>query len=283
MLDLYISNKNAIVGLESALRIAISNANNFNTPGYKYTFSTFTTMYTEAISTGTAVTNPVETGSGMTMGATSTDFSQGNITIGTELDVAITGEGFFILSSSASEFDQNSSNVFTRAGAFQLDSSNKYIVDNFGRKVFGFPVDSSGNITSTVPVPIETNGMTDVGFQDGGTLVGNISSASPTPLFKLALTTFQNKEGLISTSGGAYKNSIASGSKFEPGTAGDALSPGSSTTYGSILSKSLESSNVDIAKVALDMNLLNRGFSAVQAVIDDVTKILSEIIKKLGG
>jgi flagellar hook protein FlgE len=283
MLDLYISNKNAIVGMESALRIAISNANNFNTPGYKYTFATFTTMYTEAVSSGTDVTNPIETGSGMTMGSTSTDFSQGNISIGTELDVAITGEGFFILSSSASEFDQNSTNVFSRAGAFQLDSSNTYIVDDFGRKVFGFPIDSNGNITSTVPVPLETKGMTDVEFQEGGTLVANASSDSPTPLYKLALTTFQNKEGLIATSGGAYKNSIASGSKFSPGVAGQALATGSASTYGDIINNSLESSNVDIAKVALDMNLLNRGFAAVQAVIDDVTKILTEIIKKLGG
>jgi len=283
MLDLYISNKNAIVGMESALRIAISNANNFNTPGYKYTFATFTTMYTEAVSSGTETTNPIETGSGMTMGSTSTDFSQGNISIGTELDVAITGEGFFILSSSASEFDQNSTNVFSRSGAFQLDSSNTYIVDDFGRKVYGFPLDSNGNTTSTVPVPLQTKGMADVGFQDGGTLVGNATSDSPTPLFKLALTTFQNKEGLIATSGGAYRNSIASGSKFEPGIAGEALAVGSATTYGDIISKSLESSNVDIAKVALDMNLLNRGFAAVQAVIDDVTKILTEIIKKLGG
>jgi len=31
--DLYINSKNALLGLESALRIAISNANNFNTPG----------------------------------------------------------------------------------------------------------------------------------------------------------------------------------------------------------------------------------------------------------
>jgi hypothetical protein len=31
------------------------------------------------------------------------------------------------------------------------------------------------------------------------------------------------------------------------------------------------------------MNLLNRGFAAVQAVIDDVTKILNEVIKKLSG
>ncbi len=283
MLDLYIQNKNAIIGLESALRIAISNANNFNTPGYKYTFSSFTTIYTEAISSGSATTNPVETGSGMTLGSTSTDFSQGNISIGTDLDVAIAGEGFFITSSSSSEFDNSSTQLYTRSGSFQIDSSNTYLVDDFGRKVFGYPVDNNGNITSTSIEPIQTKSHTNVGFQDGGILIGDPTTDSPTPLYKLALTSFQNKEGLITTTGGAYKKSIASGEQFAEGTAGDPLSATSQTVYGDILSNSLESSNVDIAKVALDMNLLNRGFAAVQAVIDDVTKILSEIIKKLGS
>lgn len=283
MLDLYISNKNAIVGLESALRIAISNANNFNTPGYKYVFSTFTTMYTEAISSGTKVTNPIETGSGMTIGSTSTDFSQGTIGIGTTLDTAISGEGFYMVSSSSSDFDVNATKLFTRSGAFQVDSSNTYLVDAFGRKVFGFPVNTDGSLASTTPVAIETKGNTDIGFQDGGTLVANPTSPTPTPLFKLALTSFQNKEGLIASSGGAYKRSISSGNSFSPGVSGQSISTGSTATYGDILANSLEGSNVDIAKVALDMNLLNRGFAAVQAVIDDVTKIVNELIKKLGG
>ncbi len=283
MLDLYISNKNALVGLESALRIAISNANNFNTPGYKYTFASFTTMYSEAISSGTKTTNPIETGRGMSLGSTSTDFSQGNISIGTELDVAIVGEGFFMISSSASEFEQNSKQLFTRAGRFQVDSSNTYIVDDFGRKVYGYLTDANGNIKSTVPEPIQTNGHAKVAFQDEGFLVADPDTDSPQTLYKLALTSFQNKEGLVAASGGAYRNTIASGDKFEPGTAGEKLSPDSDTTYGSIISESLEASNVDIAKVALDMNLLNRGFAAVQAVIDDVTKIIQEITKKIGG
>ena len=283
MLDLYIQNKNAIIGLESALRIAISNANNFNTPGYKYVFSSFTTIYTEAVSSGTKTINPVETGSGMTLGSTSTDFSQGNITIGTELDTAIAGDGFFIISSSSSEFDNNATQLFTRSGSFQVDSSNTYIVDDFGRKVYGFPLDSNGNKASTAIEPIQTKGNPNVGFEDGGILVADPDSDNPTPLYKLALTSFQNKEGLIATTGGAYKKSISSGERFNIATAGDPLSANSQTVYGDILSKSLESSNVDIAKVALDMNLLNRGFAAVQAVIDDVTKILNEVIKKLSG
>ncbi len=283
MLDLYISNKNAIVGLESALRIAISNANNFNTPGYKYTFSTFTTMYTEAVSSGTQTTNPIETGSGMTIGATSTDFSQGNITIGTELDVAISGNGFFQVSSSSSEFDKNATKLLTRSGSFQIDSSNTFIVDNFGRKVYGFPLDKNGNVTATAVEPIQTKNFSKVAFKDGGILMGDPDSDTPTPLFKLGLTSVQNKEGLIASSGSAYKQSISSGKLFETKIAGEKISNNSSSTYGDILSNSLEGSNVDIAKVALDMNLLNRGFAAVQAVIDDVTKIINEIIKKIGG
>ena len=282
MLDVYLSNKNAIVGLESALRIAISNANNFNTPGYKYTFSTFTTMYTEAISTGTDVTNPIETGSGMMLGSTSTDFSQGNITIGTELDVAISGEGFFMISASAAEFSGNANHLYTRSGSFQVDNTNTYLVDDFGRKVFGFPVDENGDVTSTVPEAIQTGGFTSLAFEDGGTLLGN-PDGEAVPLYKIALTTFQNKEGLISSSGGAYKSTYSSGDAFDAGISGSLIAEDSASSYGDILSESLEGSNVDIAKVALDMNLLNRGFSAVQAVIDDVTKIINELIKKISG
>lgn len=283
MLDLYVSNKNALVGLESALRIAISNANNFNTPGYKYTFTSFTTMYTEAISSGSKHTNPIETGSGMTLGSTSTDFSQGNITIGTALDVALVGEGFFLVSPSATEFTAVANSVYTRKGRFQVDSSNNFLVDDFGRKVYGFPTDDFGNLISTVPEPIQTKGFTDVAFTDGGNFVSGKGTENQKSLYKIAITTFQNKEGLVSTSGGAYKKTIASGNQFNIGTAGDSITDGSLTTYGNILSSSLEGSNVDIAKVALDMNLLNRGFAAVQAVIDDVTKIITEIIKKIGS
>ena len=283
MLDLYISNKNALVGLESALRIAISNANNFNTSGYKYTFTSFTTMYSEAISSGTDVTNPIEKGSGMTLGSTSTDFSQGNISIGTKLDVAIVGEGFFSVSANAGDFGANSNKLFTRAGRFQVNASNTHLVDDYGRKVFGFPTDENGSITSTSPVPIETKGHSDIAFTDGGFLVANPDSETPTSLFQLSLTTFQNKEGLVSSTGGAYANTIASGESFESNVAGSPISDGSKTKYGDVMSESLESSNVDIAKVALDMNLLNRGFAAVQAVIDDVTKIINEVIKKIGG
>ena len=90
--------------------------------------------------------------------------------------------------------------------------------------------------------------------------MANPESANPTPIYRLALTTFQNKEGLISSSGGAYKNTFASGDAFTAGISGGQMSQDTSQTYGEIFGTQLEGSNVDIAKVALDMNLLNRGF-----------------------
>lgn len=282
MLDLYVQNKNSIQALGSALRIAISNANNFNTPGYKYTFASFTTMYNQAMHGGTEKRNPMETGSGMQLGSTSTDFSQGNLGLGTNMDLAIVGEGFFNISTSASETEA-SSLLYTRSGRFMVDSSNTYVVDPFGRKLFGFPLDTDGNIKSKALEAIQTKQFSSVAFQDGGILVGDPDSDNPIPLYKVAISTVQNKQGLVSTTGAAYKTTVASGESFAPKTSGEKISENGTNSYGDMFTESLESANVDVSKVALDMSLLNRGFSANNAVVDDVTKILSEFIKKIGG
>ncbi len=286
MLDLYKSIQNSIGGLNSALRIAISNADNFNTPGFKYTTASFTSIYNQSITSGTESTNPVTIGGSMTLGSTNTDFSQGNISIGTALDSAIVGEGFLILSKSGTEFTESSPKVFTRLGRFKVDFANQFLTDTFGRKVFGYKVDANGNPVSRTLVPLQTDGNTDVGFTAGGILVTNFqknkddiaSGVNPptatVPLYRLALTTFTNKQGLIPVEGTAYSTTQASGQPLEPGSAEEG-------PYGNILGSSLESSNIDVARIALDMALLNRGYSAVQGLVDDLNKILSGLISKL--
>jgi len=286
MFDMYKSIGNTVNALNSALRIAISNADNFNTPGFKYTYASFTSMVNEVVSSGTEKTNPLELGGSMTLGSTSTDFAQGNLSFGTNLDVAVVGEGFFALSDSPLDFGSNSNKVYTRSGKFQVDFQNKYLTDAFGRKVYGYKLDTAGNIIDHNLVPIETNSETDIGFIDGGILVSNYQkrkddiaagSASPAenvPLYRLALTSFQNKQGLITVEGAAFRGTPASGEPLSFGAATEG-------SYGNIKASTLESSNIDVAKIALDMALLNRGFSAVQGMIDDLNKIMSGLISKL--
>lgn len=284
--ELYIGLKNSLNGLLSGLRLNISNAENFNTPGYKYAYVSYTSIQNKVIHSGTETRNPLALGASMTLGHTSTDFSQGSLGFGTELDVAVSGAGFFILSGSAVDFGTDDKEIYTRGGRFQVDSSNTYITDAFGRKVKGFPVDSNGNTTSSTLEPIQTDGYSDIGFIDGGILVNNYQAYEDAvaagdaelperePLYRLALTTVQNKEGLVLTSGGAYEETPATGDRLSVGVSGEGI-------YGDILAESLESSNVDVAKVALDMALTNRGFSAIQGVIDDVNKIIGQTISKL--
>jgi flagellar hook protein FlgE len=284
-LDLYVNSRNSLIGLETALRIAMSNANNFNTPGYKYVFASFSTMYAEAISSGTETTNPKHVGASMSIGATSTDYSQGNISIGSNLDVALSGEGFLMVSASAIAYQESDPKLYTRSGRFVLDSENKYITDTYGRKVYGFKVDSEGNPINSELVPIETDGHLDVGFTDGGIFVANFNknkqgSGEAKPLYRLAVTSFQNKQGLVLTSGGAYRPTAATGDRFVPGIAQGKIGD-TNNTFADILPESLETSNVDVARVALDMNILNRAYSAIQAVIDDNSKIMSSLISKI--
>ncbi|MFC1753786.1 hypothetical protein ACFL96_10405 [Thermoproteota archaeon] len=288
MFEIYKGIKNSLHGLTSALKIAISNADNFNTPGYKYSFATFSTVFNDVMNPGSESTNPISVGTSMTLGSTTTDFSQGHLGFGTKMDTAIVGDGFFILSKSAHTYDESAPHVYSRAGRFLVDFDNKYVTDSFGRKVYGYKIESSGVTNYNQLIPIETEGETDIGFIDGGVLVGNfearknaIDNGDPNPpaykpLYRLAISSFKNKQGLILGEGSIYEATPASGPSLDPGISGEGM-------YGDVLAERLESSNVDVAKVALDMNLLNRGFSAVQGVVDDVNKILTGIISKLSS
>lgn len=285
-LDIYKQIGNSLLALEKSLRISISNADNFNTPGFKYSFASFTTVFSQVLFGGSESKNPMTIAGSMTLGSTTTDYSQGNIGFGTEMDMAISGEGFFIMSQSAAEFQDSDPQVYTRAGRFGVDNTNTFIVDPFGRKVFGYKLNAQGQIEDRTLVPIETDGNIDIGFTDGGILVsgfkanadaisaGGADVPATTPMYKIAMTTFQNKQGLILVEGGALQSTVASGDAIEEGESGQGV-------FGNILGSSLESSNIDVAKVALDMALLNRGFSAIQGVIDDVNKVTKDLISKL--
>ncbi|MBT3261161.1 flagellar hook basal-body protein [bacterium] len=279
MLELYAHMQNSLGALRHALKIAVGNADNFNTPGYKYISASFTTMFDEVLQGGSKGKNPMVLGASMTLGSTSTDFSQGYLTLGTATDSAVVGEGFFLLSKSAEEYGDTSDKVYTRAGRFFADVNHEYLVDSFGRKVFGYKVKPNGEVLTSQLVPIKLNGATDIGIKDGGFVVSNYqadniegSTTVETPLYKLALTNFRNKQGLIMTDGGAYIRTIASGEAIAPGTSGKGQ-------YGNIRGGMLESSNIDVARAALDMQQLNRGFAAVQGVIDDVGRVIQSVIQ----
>src|SRR3954463_10408640 len=107
---------------QTKLDVIANNIANVNTVGFKAGQVTFEDQLSQTIraSSGPSATaggqNPAQVGLGVTLGAVNTLQTQGNLqTTGKSSDLAIQGNGFFLVSSGKSIF-------YTRDGSFDLDS-----------------------------------------------------------------------------------------------------------------------------------------------------------------
>src|SRR6266542_5380539 len=128
------------------LDIIGDNIANTNTPGFKTSTAVFSDILNETVSTGVAPTgetggtNPIQIGRGMTLGSVSPNFQQGSIqTTNRATDVAIQGEGFFVLGN-------GDDRVFGRTGAFTLDANGNLVDGATGFKIQG----ASGDVQITL-------------------------------------------------------------------------------------------------------------------------------------
>ncbi len=134
--------RNAISGINAAtsdLNVTSNNIANVNTVGFKGGRAEFADVYAASIygvSRNTA-------GSGVKVTGITQNFTQGTIEFSDRnLDLAISGQGFFTLS-------QNGSIVYSRAGNFGLDRDG-YVVNNAGSRLQVFPpVTGGGNAFET--------------------------------------------------------------------------------------------------------------------------------------
>ncbi|HOV07826.1 MAG TPA: flagellar hook protein FlgE [Spirochaetota bacterium] len=121
------------------------NISNVNTYGYKATRVTFQDMLSQTIA-GAAKpeenrggVNPKQVGLGMTIASIDRIFTQGSLqTTGNQTDVAISGDGFFILADGDKRF-------YTRAGTFGLDRDGNLVNPANGLKVQGWRAVTDAN------------------------------------------------------------------------------------------------------------------------------------------
>src|SRR6185369_8376911 len=96
----------------------------------------------------TGGTNPKQIGLGVQVAAITPDFTQGTLQISSSpSDLAIQGDGLFVVKSSAGE------QLYTRNGSFQLNSQNQ-LVDVTGDRLMGYGVDNNFNIQATILEPL---------------------------------------------------------------------------------------------------------------------------------
>ncbi len=133
--------------LSNARRLDVigNNISNVNTTAFKSNRMAFSPTFSRNFSLGTAPgdttggTNPGQVGLGVTISGTQRNFNNGAIgATGVTTDVAIEGDGFFIVDSAGTQF-------YTRAGSFQRNVDNDLVTIS-GARLQGYGVDEQFNI-----------------------------------------------------------------------------------------------------------------------------------------
>lgn len=176
---------------QTYLDVIGNNIANVNTSGFKASRVDFQDLLSQTLRGGTAPdpagiggTNPMQVGMGMALRAVESIHTQGDLQpTGKDTDVAIEGEGFFVLSDGRRQ-------LFTRDGSFNV-SADGSLVNAAGLRVQGWAADAQGNINTglaiaNITIPQTTIGGTQStqikmsGNLDSGTATGGTASVTMT-------------------------------------------------------------------------------------------------------
>jgi len=274
-----------------------NNIANVNTVGFKASRVVFQDIYSQTVAPASAGngttggTNPMQVGLGVqlaTIDALNTPASSQYT--GNPLDLAIDGDGYFII-------QNGTTYTYTRAGNFYTDSAH-YLVDSNGNYVMGCEMKADGTPRYVREVVIDPNtnqtelqeceptdeGATlvltkifidpkyyDVSINVNGQVVGLDEETSQTTVIgQIVLAQFANPNGLEKVGENAYQTTVNSGGAAytTPGAGGSGkLNPGS-----------LEMSNVDLAEEFTQMIITQRGFQANSRIITVADELLQELV-----
>lgn len=126
---------------EAKIDVVGNNLANAQTIGFKESSVIFATQFLQTYSLGAAPsestggTNPRQVGLGVQVAEIKPDFTQGTIEIsGSSSNLAIQGDGFFIVEGSTGE------ELYTRSGIFKTNADNE-LVTSTGNRLLGFGID----------------------------------------------------------------------------------------------------------------------------------------------
>jgi flagellar hook protein FlgE len=161
--------------------VIANNISNVNTVGYKASRVSFEDIMSQTMRGAAAGTttlgsiNPAQVGLGMTVAGIDILQTQGNRqTTGKVTDMAIDGDGFFIMANGSQQF-------YTRDGAFDTDTSGSLVNPSNGLKVMGWQADAKGNIDSTqaaTAITIPIGQRTTAQASSSGSLRGNLNASA---------------------------------------------------------------------------------------------------------
>ena len=246
-----------------SVEVISNNIANLQTTGFKKIRAEFQDLLYQDLrrvgsassSAGTTVPTGLQLGFGVKTGATSRVMSQGNLVQSQkELDLAIRGEGFFVINLPSGQ------TAYTRDGSFNRNSNGNIVT------LDGFEVQPG------ITIPDNAKNVT---INQEGQVSATIGDATtPTVLGQIQLATFANKAGLSAIGDNLY---------LETGSSGTAnLGNPNETGFGSVSQRFLEGSNVDAVVELSSLITAQRAYEMNSKVIqasDEMLSTVSNIIR----
>ncbi len=241
------------------LDIISNNLANAGTTGFKRSRADFEDLFYQYYkppgtqdNQGNRMPEGVFAGSGVRLGATQPDFTQGSlIDTGRRLDVAISGEGFF-------QVTEGGKTYYTRNGAFTANDTGTLVLATANR---GLIVDP--------PITIP-NDVIDIGISSDGIISATQAGSSQLQqLGQISIARFLNPEGLLHVGDTLYEMSDASGQPQlgQPTTLG----------LGSLRQSFLEASNTEPVRELVDLIKTQRNVEFNSQVVQASDQLLQMV------
>lgn len=283
---------------QTSLDVIGNNLANINTVGFKMGRVDFEDALTQTLkqptadtagATGRTGSASVQVGNGVAVASVKNSFTQGAVNqTGVVTDLAISGDGFFIVRDSATN------ELFaTRAGDFRVDS-NGFLVTNQGHRVQGFNTEldigteytgtTTGDIMmdkGTPPAALNADanaGISQINIDGNGRINILLTDGVQYTRGQVLLQKFTNPGALLKQGSNLYSGITTAGPLTAAGNFGQDNKP-NTKGLGGIESGALEISNVDIAREFANLITTQRAFQANSRVVSASDEMLQEMIR----
>jgi len=278
------SGVSGIQAFQEEMDVISNNIANVNTPGFKTSRADFADAFSDTLRgssgpNGAASGTPsIQLGLGVTTSAVTSNFGSGALTnTGYQTDLAVQGEGFFVVRDpvTGAEFA-------TRAGDFRVDS-NGYLTTNNGLHVQGF---SDGSLSAVGDIKIDATGRPETSDPNAtfssftispeGFINIRLSDNSEYTRGQVLLQRFSDPQILVKEGMNLYSGMGSAG----PLGGASSPTPAAPQTngLGRIQSGALEASNVDLASEFATMITTQRAFQASARIITTSDEMLQEVV-----
>jgi flagellar hook protein FlgE len=263
------SGVSALDQFQESLDVVGNNIANVDTVGFKGANVEFADAFSQTL--GSNSIGSMQVGTGVLTAGITNQFTQGSITnTGDQNDMAINGNGFFLVKdpSTGAEY-------VTRDGEFSVDS-NGYLVTSTGMRVQGY---SDAGLTTLGDIQIDNTGapggdtsaVQSYTFDSSGKLTVLLADGTQFTRGQLLLQNFNNPDQLQKIGNNLFSNLASAGPLATP------TAP-SSSGLGSLVTSSLEMSNVDLATQLTSLITTQRAYEANTKVITTSDEILQDLV-----